>query len=102
MAADMGQTLVNLRVDGGMVSNDWLVQHLADVLNVPVDRPVVTETTALGAAYLAGLQVGVYGSTDEIASNWRRDVRFEPKVAAPEREVALDGWRRAVAAVRGC
>ena len=102
MAADMGQTLVNLRVDGGMVSNDWLVQHLADVLNVPVDRPVVTETTALGAAYLAGLQVGVYGSTDEIASNWRRDVRFKPKVAAPEREVALDGWRRAVAAVRGC
>ena len=101
MAADMGQTPVSLRVDGGMVINDWLVQYLADILDVPVDRPVVTETTALGAAYLAGLQVGMYGSTDEIARNWRRDVRFIPHMAVPEREAALDGWRRAVAAVRG-
>ncbi len=100
MGADMGQAPVSLRVDGGMVLNDWLVQYLADILDVPVDRPVVTETTALGAAYLAGLQVGMYGSTDEIARNWQCDVRFTPQMAAPDREAALDGWRRAVAAVR--
>ncbi len=103
MVADMGQGDgdVSLRVDGGMVVNDWLMQYLADILDVQVDRPVVTETTALGAAYLAGLQTGIYGSTDEIARNWQCEATFKPQMAVDQRDEALRGWQRAVAAVRG-
>ncbi len=68
--------LSTLRVDGGMVLNDWLCQFLADVLDRPVERPAVVETTALGAAYLAGLAAGVYGSLEEIAAAWRLERRF--------------------------
>ena len=85
-----------LRVDGGMVANDWLMQFLADILALPVERPKVLETTALGAAYLAGLQAGVYGSTGDIAKFWGRDARFEPKMPAAERGDLLKGWRKAV------
>src|SRR3546814_277479 len=71
-----------LRVDGGMVVNDWLAQSLADLLQLPVVRPETVETTALGAAFLAGLTAGVYASLDDIASRWRAQTRFEPKMDA--------------------
>ena len=105
MVADMqgraaGAELGTLRVDGGMVVNDWLCQFLADMLDRPVERPAVIETTALGAAYLAGLAAGVYGSLEAVAAAWRLDRRFEPAMAADERQRLLDGWRRAVARVR--
>jgi glycerol kinase len=89
-----------LRVDGGMVVNDWLVQSLADLARVPVVRPQTIETTALGAAYLAGLQAGVYGSLDEIAALWRAEARFDPVMDATRAEALYAGWREAVARVR--
>jgi len=85
-----------IRVDGGMAANDWLMQFLADQLGIPVERPVVTETTALGAAYLAGLGVGVYRDPAEIARRWRRDRRFEPAMAPERRDALYAGWKRAV------
>ncbi|MBX6321521.1 MAG: glycerol kinase GlpK [Rhodospirillaceae bacterium] len=89
-----------LRVDGGMVANDWLMQHLADVLALKVERPVVTETTALGAASLAGLEVGLFNGLDDIARRWQRDRLFVPEMPAAKREAAYAGWRDAVARVR--
>jgi glycerol kinase len=105
MAADMqagapDAGLATLRLDGGMVVNDWLCQFLADILDRPVERPAVVETTALGAAYLAGLAAGVYGSLDAVAAAWRLDRRFEPAMEARHRQRLLGGWRRAVAQVR--
>lgn len=95
-----GGLLETLRVDGGMVANDWLVQFLSDILNVTVDRPRVTETTALGAAFLAGLQAGVYQGLDEIAALWGQDRRFEPAMAPSRRESLYQGWLDAVERVR--
>jgi glycerol kinase len=105
VTADMGGVatdagLATLRVDGGMVVNDWLCQFLADTLDRPVERPVVVETTALGAAYLAGLAAGIYGSLGDVAAAWRLDRRFEPGMPARDRERLLEGWHRAVARVR--
>ena len=94
--AEDGVGITSLRVDGGMVGNDWLLQFLADVLDVPVDRPRVMETTALGAAYLAGRQSGIYGGFDEFAALWQRDARFEPKLDAAVRQRLLAGWRQAL------
>ncbi|MDC0662595.1 glycerol kinase GlpK [Marinobacter sp. SS21] len=91
-----GARLQELRVDGGMAVNDWVMQFLADILNVPVDRPRVTETTALGAAYLAGLQVGVYQGLDDIATMWERERRFEPDMAPGLRESLYAGWEDAI------
>ena len=88
-----------LRVDGGMVANDWTLQFLADVLDAPVDRPVVLETTALGAAYLAGLAAGLCPPPAEFAAAWRRDRRFTPTMPAAAREAKLAGWRDAVGRV---
>jgi len=85
-----------LRVDGGMVANDWLVQQLSDTLNLRVQRPVVTETTALGAAYLAGLQTGIFESLDDLASYWQREADFEPKMESSKRETLLAGWEKAI------
>jgi glycerol kinase len=96
MKNDAGVELNELRVDGGASRNDLLMQFQADILGVPVLRPVVTETTALGAAYLAGLAVGFWKSTEEIASKWRIDRRFEPTMPDPEREQRLAEWHRAV------
>jgi glycerol kinase len=93
--------LAGLRVDGGMVVNDWAMQFLADVLGLPVERPVVTETTALGAAFLAGLAAGVWSGLDELAATWRLDRRFEPAMDEGERRHLVDGWRRAVDRARG-
>lgn len=89
-----------LRVDGGMVQNSWVTQHLADILQLPVDRPECIETTALGVAYLAGLKAGVFKDVEEMASHWRLEKRFEP-VMAPETAHGLyHGWQAAVARVR--
>jgi len=99
MAAD-GVELESLRVDGGMVANDWLLQFLSDVINVPVERPEVIETTALGAAYLAGLQQGIFTSLDEIAGHWQRQTLFEPDMDSEHRQQLLDGWDRAIERVR--
>ena len=99
MAADCGTRPTTLRVDGGMVVNNWLSQTLADVLGVCVDRPMVTETTALGAAYLAGLGVGLYDSLDAVAEQWRCEREFTPLLEKGERQRRYQGWREAVARV---
>jgi len=101
MAADADDPLQSLRVDGGMVGNDWLVQMLSDITAIPVERPTVTETTALGAAYLAGLQHGIWGSLEELQSHWHLEKRFKPAMPAAEREHMIAGWRDAVARVLG-
>lgn len=92
-----GVALNTLRVDGGMVANDWTMQFLADILNLTAERPMILETTALGAAYIAGLQAGVYQGLDEIAELWRLDARFHPAMADEVRRRNLAGWRNAVA-----
>jgi len=100
MQRDAGRPLVELRVDGGATANDLLMQFQADLLGVPVVRPKVTETTALGAAYLAGLAVGFWTSTDEVAANWQVDRRFEPLMPREEAAARLRQWERAVARSR--
>ena len=103
MTGDMGvgDGGTALRVDGGMVANNWVCQFLADILDVPVERPVVTETTALGAAYLAGLAVGLYPSLDALEEVWRCERRFEPKMDAARRDRLYAGWSDAVRRSRG-
>jgi glycerol kinase len=96
MKADSGLELSALRVDGGAVSNDFLMQFQADILGVPVQRPAVTETTALGAAYLAGLATGFWSSQGEIQQQWRVEKTFEPRMSAGERDGLYGGWKRAV------
>jgi glycerol kinase len=86
----------SLRIDGGMVANNWMMQFLADILDLPVDRPKVMETTALGAAYLAGMQAGLFGSFDELSKQWQIDTRFEPQITESNRKRLLDGWHDAV------
>jgi len=85
-----------IRVDGGMSASDWTMQFLADMLDAPVDRPVVLETTALGAAYLAGWQSGIYPEPDEFARTWHMQRRFVPSMAPGERESRYAGWLEAV------
>lgn len=87
-----------LRVDGGMAASDWTMQRLADLVNAPVDRPEVTETTALGAAYLAGLAVGLYPEPSQFADRWRLDRRFTPLVGSDVRTARIARWRKAVKA----
>ncbi len=96
MQRDARTPLVELRVDGGATANDLLMQFQADLLGVPVVRPAVTETTALGAAYLAGLGVGYWRSIDELAGNWRVDRRFEPRLAREAVAARMEDWTRAV------
>ncbi len=96
MAADSGERLETLRVDGGAASNDLLLQLQADVLAVAVERPIVAETTALGAAYLAGLAVGYWNDLADIEAKWALDRRFEPRLDPAFRDRRLRGWRRAV------
>jgi glycerol kinase len=85
-----------LRVDGGMVASDWTMQFLADILDAPVDRPKILETTAIGAAYLAGLQAGLYPPPSDFAKAWKREKRFAPKMREADRAAKLAGWRDAV------
>src|SRR6185436_14131481 len=96
MQRDAGLRLAQLKVDGGAAVNDALLQFQADVLGVAVSRPVVAETTALGAAYLAGLAVGYWQDTADIARNWALDREFAPAMPVGRREALYDGWRKAV------
>ncbi len=91
-----GSTVNRLRVDGGMANNNWFCQFLSDVLNLPVDRPSNTETTALGAAYLAGLHCGIFPSLDAIENNWNIDRSFETSMQPTQRQQLLTRWRKAV------
>jgi glycerol kinase len=101
MHADSAIALQTLRVDGGMVRNDFLMQFQADILGVPVQRPAVTETTALGAAYLTGLAVGYWDSLATLARQWRVERSFEPSMSADQRETLYHGWKRAVERSQG-
>jgi glycerol kinase len=100
MQADAGVKLRELRVDGGASNNNLMMQFQADILGVPVVRPVVTETTALGAAYLAGLGVGLWKSPSEIASQWQAERRFKPAMTAAKRKMLMAGWARALERAR--
>lgn len=94
--ADSGVELTELKVDGGMIANNTLMQFQADIIGVPVVRPVVAETTALGAAYAAGLAVGFWSGLDELRDNWQEDSRWEPQMDEAERERQLRNWKKAV------
>lgn len=98
MESDSGINLKTLRVDGGAVSNNFLMQFQSDILNVPVERPEVSETTALGAAYLAGLAVGFWKDQAEVKDQWKLDKRFEPNMDESHREALYKGWQHAVEA----
>ena len=101
MQKDAGQKLTELRVDGGAAANDLLMQFQADLLGVPVLRPKVLETTARGAAYLAGLTVDLWKSREEVASHWKLERRFEPRMDASQREALMARWREAVKRAKG-
>ena len=101
MQLDAGGPLSELRVDGGAAANNLLMQLQADILGVPVSRPVVAETTALGAAYAAGLAVGFWSGVDELRANWHESRRFEPRIGADQRAAQLADWRRAVERAKG-
>ncbi|MGC8793754.1 MAG: glycerol kinase GlpK [Bryobacteraceae bacterium] len=100
MEADAGRPLSELRVDGGAAANNFLMQFQADILDRPIVRPTDTETTALGAAFLAGLAVGFWKSVEELESFWRVERVFEPRMPVSRRDQLLDGWREAVARCR--
>jgi glycerol kinase len=101
MAQDSGITLSALRVDGGAAANDLLMQIQADVLGVPVQRPAVTETTALGSAYLAGLAVGFWPDAESLADQWTIERTFEPQMSDSARDDLVAGWFRAVERAKG-
>jgi glycerol kinase len=96
MRQDSGVTLDVLRVDGGVTANELCMQLQADILGVPVSKPVVAETTALGAAYAAGLAVGFWKNTDELKQNWNEDKRWQPEWTDEQRETGYAGWKKAV------
>ncbi|MDA1678090.1 glycerol kinase GlpK [Bacillus cereus group sp. TH152-1LC] len=100
MEADSGIELNTLRVDGGAVKNNFLMKFQSDILDVPVERPVINETTALGAAYLAGLAVGYWKNQDEIKEQWHMDKRFEPTMEAETSEELYAGWKKAIEATK--
>lgn len=88
--------ITQLKVDGGMTANHLLMQHQADVLDVPVIRPVISETTCLGAAYAAGLATGVWQDLDELRTHWKRDTQWTPRMDPQTRDREFANWRRAV------
>ena len=96
MEADSGVQLTELKVDGGMTANDLLMQFQADQLNVDVVRPVVAETTALGAAYAAGIAVGFWEGEQDVINNWAEDKRWKPEMEAGERDRQYRLWKKAV------
>ena len=100
MVADGAMSPEALRVDGGMICNDWAMQFLADILDLPVERPTTAETTSLGAAMLAGMQVGLMKGPLVLAQRWRAKSRFEPRMRDAERARRYDGWRDAVQRTR--
>jgi glycerol kinase len=95
-----GAQIDEIRVDGGMVVNDPLMQRLADTVGVPVERPKVIETTALGAAFLAGVQAGLWPSLDSLTATWVLDRAFTPSEDSPSRDRRYLGWQNAVKRVR--
>ncbi len=101
MRIDSGIALRELRVDGAASTNDLLMQIQADLAAIPVLRTAVSETTALGAAYLAGRAVGFWKSDEELDAQWKTDRVFEPRMAAPERRELFDRWRHALARAKG-
>jgi glycerol kinase len=101
MHADAATALTELRVDGGASRNDLLMQFQSDLIRVPVVRPRITETTALGAAYLAGLAVGFWKSRDELASQWQAERRFEPRMPVTRARELRDRWQEAVNRAKG-
>ncbi|MBV6464884.1 MAG: Glycerol kinase [Anaerolineales bacterium] len=96
METDSGVKLTALKVDGGMVFNDLLMQFQSDILSVPVVRPKVAETTALGAAYAAGLAVGFWKDFDELRANWGRDREWKPQMDSAKRDKLYSEWKKAV------
>lgn len=100
MTEDAGERPASLRVDGGMTANTWLLQALADIVDVPVEKAVVIESSALGAARLAGLQLGVYKDLDDLAHYWQADGLYHAEITAAEREKCVAGWRKAVTQCR--
>ncbi|MEX0608686.1 MAG: glycerol kinase GlpK [Balneolaceae bacterium] len=100
MESDSGIEIKELRVDGGATANDTLMQFQADILGIPIIRPKILETTALGAAYLAGLAVGFWGNTNEIQKQWRVDKKFEPKMDSEQVKVLCQKWQKAVERVK--
>jgi glycerol kinase len=100
MISDSGIELKTLRVDGGAVKNNFLMQFQSDILGTPVDRPIVSETTALGAAYLAGLAVGYWKDREEISKQWKIETTFTNKLDQEISKKLYEGWQRAVAATR--
>ncbi len=96
MKADAGIVLSALKVDGGASANNFLMQTQADIINAPVERPVCVETTAMGAAYLAGLAVGYWESKEEVVKNWKKDRTFQPAISDADREKGIRGWNKAV------
>lgn len=97
MARDYCNEIATLRVDGGMSANNWLLQFLADMVGISVQRPSCVETSALGAAYLAGLQIGMYSSLQELTDLWKMNASFSPQMANPQREILYADWKEAVA-----
>jgi glycerol kinase len=95
-----GARPTTIRVDGGMSRNDWVMGFLSDILGAEVERPEITETTALGAAFLAGLQAGVFNSIDDLTHCWKSDSVFTPRLTKQERDQAYDGWKAAVDRIR--
>ena len=98
MEADAGIPIAELRVDGGATHNNLLMQFQSDIVNTKVIRPTMVETTALGAAYLAGLAVGFWKDLEELRAKWQIDQTFEPKVNEAERSDCIQGWARAIKA----
>ena len=96
MEADSGIDLQALKADGGASANNFIMQFQADITGAPVKRPACVETTALGAAYLAGLTVGYWKDREDVKKNWQMDRTFEPKMAEEERKEKVKGWKKAV------
>src|SRR5690606_34116797 len=101
MKRDGAGPLRELRVDGGAAANNLLMQLQADLLDVPVVRPQMLETTALGAAYMAGIGIGIWTGEDEVAAHWQEAARFQPRMKPPERQAMLERWHRAIERSRG-
>jgi len=101
MKADSGIDLAALKVDGGACANNYLMQTQADIINAPVMRPTCVETTAMGAAYLAGLAVGYWRDRDDVLKNWAIDRVFKPEIAETERAARVKGWNKAVKCAYG-
>ena len=101
MEADSGIKLAALKVDGGASANNLLMQEQADISNAPVNRPMCVETTAMGAAYLAGLAVGYWSSKEDVVKNWAIDRTFEPEISDEKREKMVKGWNKAVKCAYG-